>query len=97
MVSLSDIVIMTMLCDLEPVEYEAEKVGGAGLYLQQGADKDGSHRETVAGGHGRQGPGHPHLAPLYLPPRLQHPGSGGQVRSAFTAQWTRYLRVKFEK
>ena len=65
---------------LEPVECEAEKVGGASLYLQQGADKDGPHRQTVARGHRRQGPGHPHLAPLYLSSRLQHPAvRSGQV------------------
>ena len=72
--------IMRMKYNLEPVENEAEEVRSAGLNLQESADKDGADRQTVAGGHGGQGPGHPHLTPLYLPPRLQHPGSG-QVRS----------------
>ena len=71
---------MTKHCNLEPVENEADDVSYAGLYLQQGADKDGADRQTVAGGHGGQGPGHPHLAPLDLSPRLQHSKSG-QVRS----------------
>ena len=66
-----------MYYNLEPVEYEAEEVGYAGLEFQQGADKDGSDREAVAGGDGGQGPGHPHLTPLYLPPGLQH---SSQVR-----------------
>ena len=61
-----------MKYNLEPVENEAEEVRSAGLNLQESADKDGADRETVAGGHGGQGPGHPHLTPLYLPPGLQH-------------------------
>ena len=62
--------------------------------LQQCADNDGADRETVAGGHGHQGPGHPHLAPLYLPPRLQHP----EVEALWCSSvQTLYLRVEFEE
>ena len=58
--------------NLEPVDNEAEEIAYAGLILQHGAEKDGPDRETVAGGDGGEGQGHPHLTSLYLSPRLQH-------------------------